>query len=80
MQKKIFVLLPFIVMLASPVLSNSIGLSAEKLTLNQVFEVQEKLKLLGLETGKPDGLIGKKTRSAVSAFQTKYNLGNDHRI
>ena len=50
------------------------ALSAEKLSRNQVFEVQEKLNLLGFGSGKPDGLIGKKTRSAVSAFQTDYNL------
>ena len=52
----------------------SIALSADKLSRNQVFEVQEKLNLLGFGSGKPDGLIGKKTRSAVSAFQTEYNL------
>ena len=48
--------------------------SADRLSRNQVFEVQEKLNLLGIGSGKPDGLIGKKTRSAISAFQTEYNL------
>ena len=52
----------------------SLALCADKLSRNQVFEVQEKLNLLGFGSGKPDGLIGKKTRSAVSAFQTEYNF------
>lgn len=52
----------------------SIAIGAEKLSRNQVFEVQEKLNLLGFGSGTPDGLIGKKTRIAVSAFQAEYDL------
>lgn len=54
--------------------SGSVALSADKLTRNQIFEVQEKLNLLGFGSGKPDGLVGRKTRSAVLAFQAEYNF------
>lgn len=39
-----------------------------------VKEMQEKLNSLGYNTGTPDGLAGKKTRAAVSAFQKDYGL------
>ncbi len=43
----------------------------------QIKTLQQRLNLLEFHTGKPDGIIGKKTRKAIKAFQVKYNLNPD---
>ena len=48
-------------------------LSAEKLTKNEIYEIQEKLSILGFDAGKPDGLIGRKTKSAVMGLNDKFD-------
>ena len=58
----------------------SLALSADQLSRTQIFEVQEKLNLLGFGSGQPDGLVGSKTRSAVAAFKSQYNLKKDNEI
>ena len=58
----------------------SLALSADQLSRTQIFEVQEKLNLLGFGSGQPDGLVGSKTRSAVAAFKSQYNLQKDNEI
>ena len=56
MPKKILVILPFIVMLASPVLANSVAQS------------QRMLNQLGYNAGPVDGAYGGKTRGALEKF------------
>ena len=56
MPKKILVILPFIVMLASPVLANSVAQS------------QRMLNQLGYNAGPIDGAYGGKTRGALEKF------------
>lgn len=42
-----------------------------------VRELQEQLNALGFSCGTPDGIFGSKTKLAVMAFQTAYNLKAD---
>ena len=56
MSKKIFIILPFIVMLASPALANAVAQS------------QRMLNQLGYNAGPVDGAYGGKTRGALEKF------------
>ena len=45
-----------------------------------VKQAQEQLKAAGYDAGKADGVIGKKTRAAVKAFQTAKGLKVNGRL
>ncbi|MGQ0742519.1 MAG: lytic murein transglycosylase [Alphaproteobacteria bacterium] len=47
------------------------------LARDQIIELQEDLTVLGYETGKPDGLIGNRTRAAIRKYQKANNLPPD---
>ncbi len=47
------------------------------LSIEEVIQVQKKLNELGFNVGKPDGIIGPKTRLAVKNYQLKNNLAAD---
>ena len=49
--------------------------SAPRSSFNQdVLEQQEALNLLGFDAGRPDGVTGRRTRAAISQFQTANGL------
>ena len=67
MPKKILVILPFIVTLASPALANSVAQS------------QRMLNQLGYNAGPVDGAYGGKTRGALEKFyaeMARYMMAN----
>ena len=68
MPKKILVILPFIVMLASPVLANSVAKS------------QRMLNQLGYNAGPVDGAYGGKTKRALEAFYAKSGGSYDGKL
>jgi ankyrin repeat protein len=41
---------------------------------NYIFQIQKKLKALGYDPGSPDGVFGRKTKSAVERFQRDNEL------
>jgi len=49
-------------------------LAAGTLSKNEIYEIQEKLNLLGHPAGKPDGISGRKTRLAIEEFLEKYDV------
>ena len=44
---------------------------------SELRELQSLLNMAGYPTGKPDGMMGKKTRDAIRAYQKKNNLKTD---
>jgi peptidoglycan hydrolase-like protein with peptidoglycan-binding domain len=68
MLKKIFVILPFIVVLSSPALANSVAQS------------QRMLNQLGYNSGPVDGAYGKKTRSALEIFYSENGGSYDGKL
>jgi hypothetical protein len=68
MLKKIFVILPFIVVLSSPALANSVAQS------------QRMLNQLGYNAGPVDGAYGKKTRSALEIFYSENGGSYDGKL
>ena len=53
------------------------GPKGERITIEQVTEMQTALNRLGFDVGKPDGVAGPKTRAAVRDFQRANNLPAD---
>lgn len=49
----------------------------ERLTRQQVVDLQRQLKALGFEPGLADGIIGARTRTAIKAFQRSVGLPQD---
>ncbi len=49
----------------------------KSLSRTQIKELQARLNKLGFDTGKPDGIAGANTRSALRAFQKQQNLPAD---
>lgn len=49
----------------------------ERLTRQQVIDLQRQLKALGFEPGLADGIIGARTRTAIKAFQRSVGLPQD---
>lgn len=49
----------------------------ERLTRQQVIDLQRQLEALGFEPGKADGIIGARTRTALKAFQRSVGLPQD---
>ena len=47
---------------------------------DQMMQAQEQLKAAGYDAGKADGVIGKKTRAAVKAFQAAKGLKVNGRL
>jgi len=47
------------------------------LSREEVIELQELLNEQGIDTGKPDGILGSKTRAAVRSYQEKTGLPTD---
>jgi peptidoglycan hydrolase-like protein with peptidoglycan-binding domain len=41
---------------------------------NYIFQIQKKLKALGYDPGSPDGVFGRKTKSAIKRFQRDNGL------
>ena len=68
MLKKIFVILPFIVVLSSPALANSVAQS------------QRMLNQLGYNAGPIDGAYGGKTRGALEKFYADNGLSYDGKL
>lgn len=50
---------------------------ARLLTVAEVSEIQSLLNRLGYETGEPDGVVGRRTRSATQAYQSSAGLPAD---
>ena len=48
-----------------------------KLTINEVKQLQQRLQTLGFDVGERDGIIGKKTRKAVKIMQQRMKLPAD---
>lgn len=44
---------------------------------DDVLSLQSALNILGFDAGKPDGILGSKTRHAVKSYQIKNNLPAD---
>ena len=68
MPKKIFIILPFIVMLASPALANAVAQS------------QRMLNKLGYNAGPVDGAYGGKTRGALEKFYADNGSSYDGKL
>jgi len=68
MLKKIFVILPFIVVLSSPALANSVAQS------------QRMLNKLGYNAGPVDGAYGGKTRGALEKFYADNGSSYDGKL
>ncbi len=51
--------------------------SSQRLSTEQVYQIQERLANLGYYQDKPDGLVGKKTRRAILAFQHDRRVDED---
>ncbi len=51
--------------------------SDERLTVQQVREIQTRLNAIGFDSGLPDGKVGPKTRAAVRAYQGSQGLPAD---
>lgn len=49
----------------------------ERVTRQQVVDLQRQLDALGFEPGEPDGVIGARTRAALKAFQRSVGLPQD---
>lgn len=49
----------------------------ERLSRNEIKEMQQRLNLLGYDSGEPDGRVGPKTRAALRAYQQASNLPAD---
>lgn len=49
----------------------------ERMTRQQVVDLQRQLEILGFEPGEPDGVIGARTRAALRAFQRSVGLPPD---
>lgn len=49
----------------------------ERLSRNEIKEMQERLNLLGYDSGTPDGKVGPKTRAALRAYQQASSLPAD---
>ena len=47
---------------------------------NLIRAVQSKLNELGFDAGSADGIVGPKTRAAISAYQQQHNLPVDGQI
>ncbi len=56
-----------------------LGGTAESYDLT-VYEMQQKLKVLGYNPGKPDGVWGEKSRTALMDFQADYGLPTTGRL
>ena len=48
-----------------------------RVSIEKVKEIQAKLNSLGYSTGRPDGVFGKNTRSAIRAYQKRINVPAD---
>jgi membrane-bound lytic murein transglycosylase B len=64
-------------LIGRPPLSKTRPADDHALSGQQIAEIQEHLNLLGFATGKPDGIAGSKTRSALRQFQTAHKLPAD---
>lgn len=51
--------------------------SERALSIDDVRELQERLNASGYESGRPDGRVGRQTRSAIRGFQRSMNLPMD---
>tara|TARA_B110000444_G_scaffold248635_1_gene272755 strand:- start:484 stop:846 length:363 start_codon:yes stop_codon:yes gene_type:complete len=49
----------------------------QAMSIDQVRELQELLNGLGFESGEPDGRVGRRTRSAIRAYQEQQGLPMD---
>ena len=51
-----------------------------RVSVEKVKEIQVRLNSMGFYVGKPDGVVGKNTRSAIRDFQKRENMPADGHI